>query len=81
METLMPSISKPEGPLTVCNCIDTNIRQEQKNALRIVRAKKGIVHIIDPLLVPAPIMMDIFQELRVNSKLFFAFQKHNRFDF
>ena len=49
--------------------------RSKENALRIVRAKQGIAHIIDPLLVLAPIMMDIFQELRVNSKLFFAFLK------
>ena len=46
-----------------------------------MRAKKGIVHIIDPLLVLAPIMMDIFQELRIDSKVFFEFLKHNRFYF
>jgi hypothetical protein len=46
-----------------------------------VRAKKGIVHIIDSLLVLAPIMMDIFQELRIDSKVFFAFLKDNRFEF
>jgi hypothetical protein len=55
--------------------------RSKENALRIVKVKKGIVHIIDPLLVLAPIMMDIFQELRVNRKLFFAFLMHSRVDF
>ena len=74
METLMPSISKPEGPLTVCNCIDTNIRQEQKNALRIVRAKKGIVHIIDLQSVLASIMMDVFRALRIDWNEYFIWR-------
>jgi hypothetical protein len=33
----------------------------KENALRTVRGKKGIVHIIDFQPVLAPIMMDIFQ--------------------
>jgi hypothetical protein len=37
----------------------------------MVRAKKGIAYIIDLQLVLAPIMMDVFQALRIDSKLSF----------
>ena len=55
--------------------------RNKEKALLTVKAKKGIVHIIDSQSVLAPIMMDIFQKLRIDSKVFFAFPRHNRFDF
>jgi hypothetical protein len=44
--------------------------RNKENALPTVRAKTGIVHIIDPLSVLAPIMMDIFQTSRVDNNEF-----------
>jgi hypothetical protein len=37
----------------------------KENVLHTVRAKKGIVHIIDHQLVPVLIMMDIFRPKRI----------------
>ena len=41
MKAMMPNMSKPEGPLTVCNCIDTNIRKEQIKCITYCEGKKG----------------------------------------
>jgi hypothetical protein len=60
MKTLMPNLSKPEGPLTVCNCPDTNVRKEQRKCLAYCEGKKGYHQ-----LVLALIMMDIFRPKRI----------------
>jgi hypothetical protein len=41
MKIVMPNMSKPEGPLTVCNCPDTNVRKEQKKCHAFCEGKKG----------------------------------------
>jgi hypothetical protein len=69
MKTLMPNMSKSSGPLTICNCDKINIRKEQKKCLAYREGKKGYCHIIDLQSVLAPIMMDVFQALRIDSNL------------
>jgi len=44
--------------------------KNKENALHTVRAKKGIVHIIDPLSELVAIMMGIFQALRIDNNVF-----------
>jgi len=41
MKILMPNMSKSEGPLTVCNCTDKNIRREQRKCITYREGKKG----------------------------------------
>jgi hypothetical protein len=69
MKTVTPNMSKYEGPLTVCNCTDTNIRKEQRKCLTYREGKKGIVHIIDLQAVLARITMDIFQTSSIDNNL------------
>jgi hypothetical protein len=52
----------------------------KENVSSIVRAKKDIAHIIDLQPVLAPIMMDIFQALRIDSNLSYAWMIENRYD-
>ena len=41
MKTLKPSICKSEGPLSLCDCPDKNIKEEQRKCLTYSRGKKG----------------------------------------
>jgi hypothetical protein len=41
MKTMMPNMIKSKGPLTVCNCTDTNIRNEQRKCIAYCEGKKG----------------------------------------
>jgi hypothetical protein len=41
MKKMMPNMSKLKGPLTVCNCTDTNIRREQRKCIAYCEGKKG----------------------------------------
>ena len=41
MKTMMPNMSKSKGPLTVCNCTDTNVRREQRKCIAYCEGKKG----------------------------------------
>jgi hypothetical protein len=41
MMTIIPNMSKSDGPLTVCNCTDTNIKREQRKCIAYLEGKKG----------------------------------------
>ena len=41
MKTLKPSMCKSEGPLSLCNCTDSNIKEKQKKCLAYSCGKKG----------------------------------------
>jgi hypothetical protein len=41
MKILVPNMSKSEGPLTLCNCTETNIIKEQRKCLTYREGKKG----------------------------------------
>jgi hypothetical protein len=41
MDTLMPNMSKSEGPLTVCNFTESKIRKEQRKCIAYREGKKG----------------------------------------
>jgi hypothetical protein len=41
MKNLVPNMSKSEGPLTVCNCTEKNIRREQRKCIVYGEGKKG----------------------------------------
>ncbi len=73
-------MSKSEGPFTVCNCTDTNIRREQRKCITYCEGKKGYCAYYRSSIGACANYEDIFQELRIDSKVFFAFLKHNRFD-
>ena len=41
MNTLVPNMVKSDGPLTVCDCTDKNIRREQRKCISYGEGKKG----------------------------------------
>ena len=41
MKTLLPNMSKSEGPITVCNCSDENLKKEQRLCLAYREGQKG----------------------------------------
>ena len=41
MKTLKPSICKSDGPLSLCDCTDLNIKEEQRKCLTYSRGSRG----------------------------------------
>ena len=41
MKTLKPSICKCDGPLSLCDCTDLNIKEEQRKCLTYSRGRRG----------------------------------------
>jgi len=47
MENNKPSICKSEEAISLCDCTDNNLKEEQKNTLLTVVGRKYIMGIID----------------------------------